>query len=82
MWVYGLYCTLFLWDFYRNELVETIHHNPFISTWVHTWKDRLGHGHDSCSEVRVSQLGVAEDLDLLGYDTELLGLYFLTSGGL
>jgi hypothetical protein len=62
------------------ELVETVHDNPFISTWVHMWKDRLGHGRDTYSEVRVSQHGVAEDLDLLGYDTESSGLYFPTSG--
>jgi hypothetical protein len=51
--------------------------NPFISTWVHTW-DSFGHRHDSYSEVRVSQHGVAEDLDL-----SRLGLYtyFPTSGG-
>jgi hypothetical protein len=64
----------------KLEFVETVYDNPFISTWVHTW-DSFGHGHDSYSEVRVSQLDVAEDLDRLGYDTESLGLYFPMSGG-
>jgi hypothetical protein len=49
--------------------LETFHDNPFISTWVHMRRDG---GY---------QPGVAEDLDLPGYDTESLGLYFVTSGG-
>jgi hypothetical protein len=53
----------------KLELVEIFHDNRFISTWVHMRKDRLGHGHNSYSLIRGSELGVAGDVDLPGYDS-------------